>query len=108
MVQLPELLGERFTVISYDRRDRGDSGDTQPYAVEREVEDLQSLIEVAGGSAGVFGLSSGANLALAAAASGLAIAKLVLWEPPFALGGRPLPPEALAKQYNEMIAAGRR
>lgn len=78
MVQLAELLGKRFTVINYDRRGRGGSGDTQPYAVEREVEDLQALIEAVGASVYMFGLSSGANLVLETAASGLAIAKLAL------------------------------
>ena len=69
---------------------------------------VQSVPQLAHLSAYVFGLSSGANLALEAAASGLDIAKLALWEPPFALGGIPLPPEELAKRYNEMITAGRR
>ena len=109
LVQLAGLLAERFAVINYDRRGRGDSGDTQPYAVEREVEDLGALIDEVGGSASVFGLSSGANLALEAAADGLAIVRLALWEPPFALVGEsPLPPDALVERYGEMIAAGRR
>src|SRR5690348_3770906 len=67
---LTSLLAPRFTVISYDRRGRGDSGDTPPYAVEREIEDLDALIGAAGGSAGVFGMSSGAALALEAANRG--------------------------------------
>ena len=109
LVRLAGLLAERFAVINYDRRGRGDSGDTQPYAVEREVEDLGALIDEVGGSASVFGLSSGANLALEAAADGLAIVRLALWEPPFALVGEsPLPPDALVERYGEMIAAGRR
>jgi pimeloyl-ACP methyl ester carboxylesterase len=107
LVRLAELLGERFTVINYDRRGRGDSGDTRPYAIEREVEDLGAVVGAAGGSARVLGLSSGANLALEAAASGLPIEKLALWELPYALGGRPLPPEELAKMYEGMVAAGR-
>ena len=61
-------LSRRFTVFSYDRRGRGDSGDTRPYAVEREIEDLATVIAAAGGSAAVFGGSSGAGLALRAAA----------------------------------------
>ena len=109
LVRLAGLLAERFAIINYDRRGRGDSGDTQPYAVEREVEDLGALIDEVGGSASVFGLSSGANLALEAAADGLAIVRLALWEPPFALVGEsPLPPDALVERYGEMIAAGRR
>lgn len=79
---LGNLLEEHFTVFNYDRRGRGDSGDTAPYAVEREIEDLDALIDEAGGSAYVFGYSSGAILALKAAAKGLAITQLALYEPP--------------------------
>lgn len=82
-VQLAELLAPHFTVINYDRRGRGDSGDTQPYAVEREIEDLDAVIKDVGGTAHVFGTSSGAALALLAAASGLGIAKLAAFEPPY-------------------------
>ena len=78
LVQLSELLAPRFTVINFDRRGRGESGDTKPYAVEREIEDLEVLIAAAGGSASVWGLSSGAALALDAAARGLGIEKLAL------------------------------
>ncbi len=67
-------------MFHYDRRGRGDSSDTAPYAVEREVEDLGALIAEAGGSAFVYGMSSGAALALEAAARGLAITKLALRE----------------------------
>jgi pimeloyl-ACP methyl ester carboxylesterase len=76
------LLAERFTVFRYDRRGRGESTDTVPYAVQREVEDLAVLIEQAGGSAFLYGFSSGALLALQAAATGLAIPRLALLEPP--------------------------
>ncbi len=75
-VKLANLLSEQFTVYNYDRRGRGDSGDTQRYAVIREIEDLQSIIDEAGGSAYVWGLSSGAVLALKAAADGANITKL--------------------------------
>jgi len=78
MADLAAALAAHFTVINYDRRGRGDSGDTSPYAVEREVEDLDALITAAGGSASVYGTSSGAALALEAAASGLPITKLAL------------------------------
>ena len=105
---LAVLLAEHFTVFNYDRRGRGDSGDTPPYAVEREVEDLEALINEAGGSALVYGTSSGGALALEAAASGLPITKLAFWEPPFILEGRPRPPADQVERYNEMIAAGRR
>jgi pimeloyl-ACP methyl ester carboxylesterase len=60
---LAELLAPHFTVYTYDRRSRGDSGDTAPYAVEREVEDIEALIDHAGGAAFVYGISSGAALA---------------------------------------------
>ena len=67
MAPLAALLASHFTVFTYDRRGRGDSGDTAPYAVEREVEDIDALIKEAGGSAFVYGISSGAGLALEAA-----------------------------------------
>lgn len=106
---LAELLAADFTVYNYDRRGRGESGDTPPYAVEREVEDIEALVNQAGGSAFLYGSSSGAALALEAAASGLPITKLALWEPPYILdGGRPLPPANLAATYTELVSAGRR
>ena len=82
-----EELAKHFTVLNYDRRGRGDSGDTGPYAVEREIEDIGALIVEAGGSASVYGHSSGADLALRAAAYGLPIDKLVLHEPPYNTDG---------------------
>src|SRR5918998_1259904 len=105
---LAELLAEHFTVFNYDRRGRGDSWDTAPYAVEREVEDIDAVVAVAGGSASVYGTSSGAALALEAAASGLAITKLALWEPPYIVEGSPRPPADTARIYTELVAAGRR
>jgi pimeloyl-ACP methyl ester carboxylesterase len=80
---LAEQLAGQLSVINYDRRGRGESGDTAPYAVEREVEDLRALITEAGGAASVYGHSSGAGLALHAAAGGLPITRLVLHEPPY-------------------------
>jgi pimeloyl-ACP methyl ester carboxylesterase len=80
---LAEQLAGDFTVISYDRRGRGESGDGEAYAVEREVEDLEALIEAAGGSAHVYGISSGAALALEAAQRDVGIDMLALYEPPF-------------------------
>jgi pimeloyl-ACP methyl ester carboxylesterase len=105
---LAALLAEHFTVFNYDRRGRGDSGDTPPYAVEREVEDIDALINEAGGSVFLYGTSSGAGLALEAAASGLAITELALWEPPFILDESRRPPADQVERYNEMISAGRR
>jgi len=108
-VQLADLLADRFTVINYDRRGRGDSGDTAPYAVEREIEDLEALIATAGGSASVWGMSSGGVLALRASAAGLAIEKLALYQPPFMLDRNGhVPPPDFAPRVAELVAAGRR
>ncbi|MGC5009187.1 alpha/beta fold hydrolase [Streptosporangium sp. DT93] len=85
MGPLAEHLADRFTVVTYDRRGRGESGDTPPYAVEREVEDLAAVIGATGGPAFVHGFSSGAALALLGAAAGLPIAMLSLLEPPVTL-----------------------
>lgn len=103
------LLASRFTVFTYDRRGRGDSGNRAPYAVEREVEDIATLIDEAGGSAFVYGLSSGAALALEAANRGLAIKKLALYEAPFIVDDSrtPLPKDFVA-QLNHLIASDRR
>ncbi len=81
--QLAEQLAGQLSVINYDRRGRGESTDTAPYAIEREVEDLRALIAQAGGTAALYGHSSGAGLALNAAAKGLPITRLVLHEPPY-------------------------
>jgi pimeloyl-ACP methyl ester carboxylesterase len=106
---LAALLARRFTVFNYDRRGRGDSGDTPPYTVQREIEDLDAVITAAGGSACVWGSSSGAALALEAAARGLAISRLALWEPPYRLqDGGPRPPADTAKVFTELISQGRR
>ena len=108
-VELAELLAQRFTVLNYDRRGRGDSGDTAPYAVEREIEDLAALIEAAGGSANVWGMSSGAVLALRAAAAGLDIRRLALYQPPFTIDrAGHLPPADLGSRLGELVAADRR
>ncbi|WP_103350282.1 alpha/beta fold hydrolase [Amycolatopsis sp. CA-128772] len=83
-VGLAEVLAGDFTTIVYDRRGRGDSGDAAGYAVEREIEDLAALITHVGGTASVFGHSSGAILALEAAAAGIGIDRVVAYEPPYA------------------------
>ena len=80
-------LGDYFTVYNYARRGRGESGDTLPHAVEREIEDLDAIIAEAGGTAHVFGASSGGGLALEAAAAGLAIERLAVYEVPYAMAG---------------------
>jgi pimeloyl-ACP methyl ester carboxylesterase len=100
--KLAAALAEHFTVSTYDRRGRGDSGDTAPYAVEREVEDLEAVVGAAGGSACVYGVSSGAALALEAAARGVAISKLALYEAPFIVDASQ-PPVPL--QYGEQLGA---
>lgn len=82
---LAEALADRFTAVVYDRRGRGASGDTQPYAVEREVEDLAALIGAVGGEAALYGVSSGGALALRAAASGLPVRRIAVYEVPFAV-----------------------
>ena len=81
--QLAKVLGQDFTVYRYDRRGRGESGDTHPYAPEREVDDIAALIAHAGGSASLLGLSSGGALALHATAAGLPVTKVIAYEPPY-------------------------
>jgi pimeloyl-ACP methyl ester carboxylesterase len=81
--KLSPLLAQHFTVFTYDRRGRGQSGDTQPYSPAREVEDIAALIQVAGGSASLLGLSSGGALTLEAAASSLAVDHAIAYEPPY-------------------------
>ncbi|WP_438028642.1 alpha/beta fold hydrolase [Sorangium sp. So ce233] len=101
-VPLAAYLARRFTVLAYDRRGRGDSGDAATYAIDREVEDLDAVIQAAGGAAAVFGYSSGALLALAAAARGLAITRLALYDAP------PGQPAEHAQALASLVAAGRR
>ena len=101
---LARFIERHFTVFNYDRRGRGESGDITPYAIEREIEDLDALIAQAGASAFVFGYSSGVTLAIRAAAHGLNISRLALYEPPPA-GAKA---GQLAPQLTELIAAGRR
>ena len=103
---LAALLAADFTVFAYDRRGRGESGDTPPYAVEREIEDLEALIDEAGGTAFVHGQSSGAVLSLEAANRlGDKIRKLSLYEPPFIIDdSRPLPPPDFAQHIEALIA----
>ena len=105
---LAEQLADRHTVYNYDRRGRGDSGDTPPYAIEREVEDIAAVIEAAGGSAHLYGSSSGAGLGMHAAAAGLSVVKLALWEPPYSVNGRPDLPDDTASVYRELVESGRR
>ncbi|GGU25744.1 alpha/beta fold hydrolase [Streptomyces coeruleorubidus] len=106
--RLAALLAEHFTVINYDRRGRGASGDADAYAVEREIEDIAALVEYVGGSASLFGSSSGAVLALRAAAAGVNTERLALYEPPFVVAdGDDGPPRDLARQVTALLAQGR-
>ncbi len=108
--QLAGLLPARFTVYSYDRRGRGDSGDTSPYAVQREIEDLAALIQAAGGTAGLYGHSSGGSLAMeAAAALGSQVRRLAMYEAP--CNDDPAARRAWGQyisQLTEALTAGRR
>lgn len=82
---LANLLKSDFTVYTFDRRGRGDSSNNLPYGVEREIEDLAALIKEAGGTASVYGHSSGAFLGLLSAGAGLPIVRLATYEPPYAV-----------------------
>ena len=107
-IPLAALLAQSYTVYTYDRRGRGDSGDTGPYAVERELEDLEAVIDQAGGSAHVSGISSGAALALEATRRGAGITKLALYEPPFIVDdSRPPIPADIVSQLEARLATGR-
>ena len=103
---LVRLLAREFTVYTYDRRGRGDSTDTAPYTPDREVDDLDALIAEAGGAACVYGYSSGALLAMHAAARGSAIRRLALMEPPLENDRSRV--SDLTKELAALIAAGRR
>jgi pimeloyl-ACP methyl ester carboxylesterase len=104
----PELA-EQFTVHNYARRGRGDSGDTLPYAVERELEDLDALIAEAGGSAHLYGVSSGGALALEAAAAGIAVDKLAVYEVPYNMAGdTPQRQREYVEALEAVLAQGRR
>ena len=108
MPALAEELASAFTVITYDRRGRGESEDTPPYAVEREIDDIEALIDTSGGSAFVHGFSSGAVLALWAAESGLPISKLSLLEAPLEFDATVREEETLGDEIAALVAAGRR
>jgi pimeloyl-ACP methyl ester carboxylesterase len=109
MAQLAELLGKHFTVYNYDRRGRGDSGDTQPFAKEREIEDLQALVEDAGGKAMVFGISSGGVVSLDAAAVTPGITKVVVYEPSLIVDDSRKPvPADYTEHLTTLAAEGKR
>jgi hypothetical protein len=104
-----EALSGRFTAAVYDRRGRGDSGDTQPYSPARELDDLWAVVDALGGSAFVYGHSSGGALSLDAVAAGLPITKLAVYEPPFTIDdSRPPYPDGWVETLRGMVKAGRR
>jgi len=108
--RLAKHLSEHFTVINYDRRGRGASTNTQPYAPSREVEDIEALINDSGGAAFLFGSSSGSVLALDAANQlGTKVRKLFMYEPPFIVdNSRPAIPDGLSCEISGLVAEGRR
>ena len=109
MAQLAELLSKHFAVYNYDRRGRGDSSDTQPFAREREIEDLQALVEDAGGKAMVFGISSGGVVSLDAAAVTPGIPKLGVYEPALIVDDSRQPvPTDYTEHLTTLAAEGKR
>ena len=108
--ELASVLDKNFTVYTYDRRGRGETGDgATPWSVEREVEDIDAVIREAGGSAFVFGVSSGAVLALDAATKLPSITRLAVYEAPFVVDGTYEPrPADIVEQMNDMLARGDR
>jgi pimeloyl-ACP methyl ester carboxylesterase len=109
MGQIAERLSKNFTVFNYDRRGRGESGDTRPFTKDREIEDIQALIADAGGNAMGFGISSGAVLTLDAAAVTPAITKLFLYEPPFIVDDSRKPvPADYAEHLMKLSLEGKR
>ncbi|MEU0564724.1 alpha/beta fold hydrolase [Nonomuraea sp. NPDC005983] len=106
---LAQALSRHFTVYTYDRRGRGESGDTAPFAPQREIEDLAAVVEEAGAPVCLYGISSGAALALDAVESGVPVEKLAVYEPPFVLDGtRPPIPADYTEQLGRLVAEGRR
>src|SRR4029453_15272335 len=105
---IAQELSSDFTVLNYDRRGRGDSGDTLPYAIEREVEDIEAVIDAAGGSVNLWGSSPGAGPGMIPPGRGAPVTKLALGEPPFILDENARPPADQVEQYERMIAEGRR
>lgn len=108
MRPLSELLARHFTVYIYDRRGRGQSGDTAPYAVEREVEDIAALLAEAGGEAHLYGSSSGALLALEAASRLPGVRRLAMYEAPLIVDDTHAPrPDDFVARMDDLVAEGR-
>ncbi|MFF0137954.1 alpha/beta fold hydrolase [Streptomyces sp. NPDC005227] len=109
LAPLAAALSDRFGAVTYDRRGRGGSGDTAPFAVAREVEDIAALIEASGGSAALYGISSGGALALRAVASGLPVREVAVYETPFAVGDQGAKERAeYTERLTELLGQDRR
>jgi pimeloyl-ACP methyl ester carboxylesterase len=110
VLPLAQRLADRCTAVVYDRRGRGESGDTAPYAVDREVEDLAALLDAVGGDAALFGVSSGGALVLRAASSGLPVRRAAVYEVPYAdhLAGGAAREAVYKEQLGKALAEGRR
>ncbi|WP_423069160.1 alpha/beta fold hydrolase [Devosia sp. CN2-171] len=106
--KLAAELGKHFRVYHYDRRARGDSSPSTDYSVERELEDLRALIDVAGGKPALIGFSSGACLAIEAAAAGLPISRLAFYEPPYMVGPKARKvPAGFEQDVQRLVAEGK-
>lgn len=106
--ELATLLAQHFTVFTYDRRGRGESGDSAPYAVKREIEDLQAIANDAGAPPFVLGISSGGALILQSVASGVAVKRIALYEPPYVRIGTAISTEVVKARLRTFISAGDR
>jgi pimeloyl-ACP methyl ester carboxylesterase len=104
--ELAGLLSGSCRVINYDRRGRGGSGDTAPYSVDREVEDLEAVARSAGGELALFGSSGGAFLAFRAVAAGMPCTRIAAWEPYIIAGSRPPVPADYADQQADLARRG--
>jgi len=106
--ELASALAQHFTVITYDRRGRGESGDTAPYAVQREIEDLEAIAKEAGAPPFALGISSGGALILQAVASGVFMKKIALYEPPYVTNGKAGSVEDARNRLQSFVSAGDR
>lgn len=107
--ELAAALADDFTAISYDRRGRGESGDTLPYDVRREIDDIEALIRHFGGRASLYGISSGGALCLVAAAAGAPVDAVAVLEPPYRIGpDAPRVPDGYTDTLVELTSTGRR
>lgn len=107
LAQVAELLSKDFTVYNYDRRGRGESGDTKPFTKEREMDDIEAMIEDAGGEAMLFGISSGGAIALETAAVTPGVTKVVVYEVPFIVDDSRQPLLNYAEHTTKLVADGK-